>query len=295
MNTWLKLWNILSCNKRVVFLCEGILRAYSRQKSEKKTTKIWKIPEPPSPTLDRFSYNCMCNRKGDHGMTVRDEIRDIKHKKRTEKWNFVIRNQIHVHKIEEGDGKWEQRWKIPSLTTVTIHTDSKDIVHRQEKHRTSLHTKTKRRTLTCSSRLSTTHLFCHPRQQPRWFWLLVTSDFLKEELSPTVRLKLHVNVMILNSLSQLQTYTCLSPALKTHTLFKQSPAFFTHTKHTQTHSRCLTHNLSLTHSRIRHSPFLVLLQCKSWKSISRGKKKQNKEKNPPCPPPMKQSIFIFFV
>lgn len=57
------------------------MRAYSRQKSEKKKTKIWKIPELPSPTLDRFSYNCMCNHKGDHGMTVRDEIRDIKHKK----------------------------------------------------------------------------------------------------------------------------------------------------------------------------------------------------------------------
>lgn len=31
-------------------------------------------------------------------MTVRDEIRDMKHKKRTGKWNFVIRNQIYVHK-----------------------------------------------------------------------------------------------------------------------------------------------------------------------------------------------------
>lgn len=64
-----------------------------------------------------------CRHKGDDGMTVRDVIRD---RKTTEKWKFILRNEIHVHKLElleeEGDGKRET--KITSLTTVNIlHTN----------------------------------------------------------------------------------------------------------------------------------------------------------------------------
>lgn len=80
------------------------------------------------------------------------------------------------------------------------------------------------------------------------------SDFL-------VNLKLHVNIMIVNKLSLSQLHTHPHPPTPTHTHtptpFKQSPAH-------HSLSLTLTHlHVSLLHTLIRHSPFLVLLQCKS--------------------------------